>query len=407
MKRLFFLIALLIFANACSLFVDQENAISDDSELNDSQDQEEYNPKADIWVSAYLGAWNHYAPPGGNWGNLPTEEIDWDAFTHLLYFALNANEDGSLSEIKKYHTFSPSRLKAITKAAHEHDTAVLFSVGGWGNYPGFRSAIMPENRDAFISNLIKVMEKWGFDGIDVDMEPIKDETDVKNYKAFINQLHQELQNKTTPLDIRPLLTAATDWKPEMFADLSDKFDQINLMTYDMSGAWRGWVSWHNAPVYNGGVNFPSTNKPLPSANTEIEEFMEAGVPKEKLGIGIDFYGYIWHGFVTGPLQNWVTQPTVQPNVPYYKIMTEYYDEDHYRWDDKAQAAYLSIDSPIPLEKQFISYDDEKTIEAKIKYVREEEIGGAIIWDLTGGYQKEQPTGKKDLLLQKVKEELRQ
>lgn len=405
MRRFGLLLSLLLVLSSCSLFVNEDNSISQTDRPGNS-DNISYNHEADMWVSAYLGAWNHYAPPGGNWGNLPTDEIDWNAFTHLFYFAISAHKDGSLDEIKKYNTFSPSRLNAIVEAAHKNDTAILFSVGGWGNYQEFRSAIMPENRDVFIKNLVSTMEEWDFDGIDVDMEPIKDETDVRNYKAFIDELHQQLQSKTTPLGIRPLLTAATDWKPNMFADLSEKFDQINLMTYDMSGAWHKWVSWHNAPVYDGGYQFPGTDKTVPSADGEIEEFIKTGIPKEKLGIGIDFYGYIWQGFVTGPRQNWsLGRPVVKPNVPYYIIKEKHYREDYYHWDDTAKAAYLSIDNAIPLQKKFISYDDEKSIEAKIKYVREKGIGGAIIWDLTGGYRKDQPEGKRDLLLQKVKEEL--
>lgn len=365
----------------------------------------EYAQKSDIWVSAYLGAWNHYAPPGGNWGNLPTEAIDWDAFTHLIYFSLTANPDGSLSEIKKYHTFSPDRINAIVSAAHDHNKPVLFAVGGWGNYPGFSRAITPGVRYKFITNLINVMEKWGFDGIDVDMEPIK-AGDGENYKAFITELHRRLQSKTTPLGHRPILTAATDWKPEVFADLHEKFDQINLMTYDMSGAWSGWISWHNAPVYSGGATFPSTKKPVPSADGEINEFVAAGIPKEKLGIGIDFYGYVWNGYVIKPRQSWIIKPWVKPNVPYYQILEKYYTPGRYNWDDKAKAAYLSIDHILPIKKKFISFDDEQSIEAKIQYARKKGIGGLIIWELSGGYRKDQPEEKRDLLLQKVKEELR-
>lgn len=413
MKRLFLLILLFSLTNACSLFVNQENAISEsESENIKTSEGRKYNYSSDMWVSAYLGAWNHYAPPGGNWGNLPTEEIDWEAFTHLFYFSLTANEDGSLSEIKKYNTFSPSRLNAIVSAAHENNTAVLFSVGGWGNYPGFRNAIMPENRSNFVSNLVSTMEKWGFDGIDVDMEPIKDDVDVQNYKAFINELHKELQDKTTPLGIQPILTAATDWKPEMFAELSDKFDQINLMTYDMSGPWGGWVSWHNAPVYDGGYLFESSGRPVPSADGEIKKFMAAGVPKEKLGIGIDFYGYVWSGGtgtitggVTAPRQSWVIAPSVKPNVPYYQIMKEYYKPEYHKWDDQAHADYLSIDNPLLEEDKFISFDHEQTIRSKIQYVREKGIGGTIIWELTGGYRKELPAGDRDKLLQTVKKEV--
>lgn len=361
-------------------------------------------PDADMWVSAYFGAWNHYAPPGGNWGHVPTDEIDFDAFTHLFYFSLFVREDGSLSPIETYHTFSPDRIKAIISAAHEHNTPVLFSVGGWGNYEEFSIAIQPENRSTFITNLVSVMTSWGFDGIDIDMEPIKT-GDEENYIAFITELHNQIRKIETPLGIRSMLTAATNWKPEIFAELQDKFDQINLMTYDFSGPWGGWVSWHNAPVYDGGHVFESTGRPLPSADGEVDKFVAAGVPLEKLGIGIDFYGYVWTGFVTGPLQNWLSPPTVTPNVPYWKLKEEYFNESDYQWDEKAHAAFLSIESGNLLEHKFISFDDERSVKSKIEYVRNKGIGGTIIWEIGGAHLRDNPDGEKDPLLQSVKREV--
>lgn len=387
----------------CSIFV---LLILTSCDLLRSSDKraEVFKPNADMWVSAYFGAWNHYAPPGGNWGHLPTEEIDWDAFTHLFYFSLFAHEDGSLSPIEMYHTFSPDRINAIIKAAHEHNTPVLYSIGGWGNYEGFRSAIRPENRHTFVSNLISVMTTWGFDGIDIDMEPINS-GDEQDYIAFIQELHRDIRNVETPLGYRPILTAATSWKPELFAKLHEYFDQINLMTYDFSGPWGGWVSWHNAPVYDGGHVFESTGRPLPSADGEVEKFIAAGVPKEKLGIGIDFYGYIWRGFVTRPLQSWLIPPVVTPNIPYWQILRDYFDEDKYHWDDKAHAPYLSFEADNLLERKFISYDDERSIESKIEYVRAKGIGGTIIWEISGAHFKDNPQGEKDPLLQRVKYEV--
>ncbi|MCF7802564.1 MAG: T9SS type A sorting domain-containing protein [Candidatus Marinimicrobia bacterium] len=357
----------------------------------------------EIWVSAYLGAWNHYAPPGGNWGILPTDAIDWDAFTHLFYFAMNAKPDGSLSPIKKYHNFNPDRLKAIVSAAHASGTPVLFSIGGWGNHTEFSRAILPKNRTKFINNLIDVLKEWDFDGIDLDLEPIKD-PDVPYYKKFVAELYSRLQSLETPMRSPPLLTTATNWQPEMHREIHHYFDQINLMTYDYSGPWRGWVSWHNAPLYHGGYKFESTNRYVPSADGEISEFTAAGVPRDKLGIGIDFYGYIWHG-VTGPRQDWKQRPVVKPNVPYWLLMEEYFKFRYYRWDDRAKVSYLSIDEG-PKQKMFITYDDKRTAREKIRYARKHGIGGVIIWELGGGYRYNQPAGERDQLLQAVKEAFR-
>lgn len=374
------------------------------SPINTSDTSKHRHPNTSgMWMTAYLGAWNHYAPPGGNWGNIKTDQIDWSAFTQMDYFALNANPDGSLSKIAPYQTFSPSRLNAIVAAAHKAGKPILFTVGGWGNHPGFTGAISAANRSTFIHNLIDVLKTWKFDGIDLDMEPINN-SDISDYSAFVKDLNEQLQQIHTPLLDRPMLTAATDWQPAMFANIQQYFDQINLMTYDMSGPWGGWVSWFNSPVFDGGLTF-SNGKPLPSVNQEVKRYTAQGVKKSKIGIGIDFYGYIWTG-VTGPNQSWITPPQVKPNVPYYQIMDSLYSSNDYHWDKAAESAYLSkiqlnVLGVVTL-KQFISYDDKQSIKAKINYVRNHDIGGAIIWELGGGFRKNQPVGQKDELLQTVK-----
>jgi len=408
-------IILAFFLTYCSSPVNGPDPASDkevpQSETSSQNTNIEIQSTHDVWVGAYMASWNHFAPPTGNWGNLPTDEIDWDAFTHMYYFAFNAQSDGSLSEVEPFANLNPDRLNQIVAAAHDNSKPILFSVGGYGNYDGFSSAISPSNRSTFISNLISIMQEWDFDGIDLDMEPINDR-DVDNYKAFVQELRAALDQTETTLLNRPLLVTATIWQPEMHAELNQHFDQINLMTYDFSGAWPGWVSWHNSPVFNGGLTFESNGRELPSIDESVDEFINAGVPKEKLGIGIDFYGYVWQGGsgtstggVTEPNQSWDSAPQVTDNVPYYEIMSDYFQQEFYHWDDQAEAAYLSIDKNSNSEDHFISYDDEQTIRAKFEYIRQKGVGGAIIWELTGGYREDQPDGERDNLLQQVKASL--
>lgn len=363
-------------------------------------------PPDDKWVSAYLSSWNHYIDPdeqeGANWGNLETDQIDWDAFTHLNYFALAVRDDGTTQPIQNdYENMNQVRVEAIVEAAHDHDKPILISVGGWGNHEGFVGSISDDHRSDFVDHLVDVMNEWDFDGIDMDMEPINDE-DVDDYVAFVEELHGDLQSESTPLFDRPLLTTATAWQSEMHADLADYFDQINLMTYDFSGAYEGWVTWHNSNLYNGGHVFESTGRELPSIERDVDEFLDAGVPGEKLGIGIDFYGYVWTG-VSQPRESWDDNnpPEVEDNVPYHEIYADYYDESYEQWDDDASAPYLSIDDEDP--PQFVSYDNERAIGDKLDYVEEEGLGGSIIWELGGGFLEGEPEGERDPLLQAVKE----
>ncbi|HKI46207.1 MAG TPA: glycoside hydrolase family 18 protein [Balneolales bacterium] len=352
-----------------------------------------------LWVSAYLASWNHYAPPGGNWGNLPTNAIDWNAFTQLIYFALPAKPDGQVKPVEPGQNVNPDRVKAIIAAAHSHGKPVLISIGGWGHYKTFSHAITDGNRSNFVTSLVQLLRKWNFDGIDLDMEPIKNK-DVSNYQEFIKELHRALQKVKVPVGGTPLLTVVTRWQPEMFAKLYRYFDQVNLMTYDLSGAWHGWVSWYNSAIYDAGHSFPGSNKPLPSVNQIVEKFIKAGVPRSKLGIGIDFYGYIWKG-VSKPGEGWTFRaPKVKSNVPYTTIMEKYYQQNRYRWNNKTESAYLTVNDG--KDKLFITYDSKQTVKAKVHYAAEKKLGGIFIWELSASYFRKAESGEHDELLDAVK-----
>lgn len=352
---------------------------------------------ADLWVTAYYAGWMQ----GNEWSyHLRPGDIDFGAVTHVIHFSLNPNPDGTLnSEGNGLTTDNSSAL--ITKA-HAAGTKVLICIGGWNSGRGFASAVNDRNRRTFIMNLLSFVRNRQYDGIDIDWEPLERDQ-YPAYEVFIRDLRAAMRE----VDPSLLLTVACNSGETVFARLHPLIDQINVMTYDYAGAWPGWFTWHNAPIYDGGARFPSNGAAPPSIHTHMQEFISAGVPRSKLGIGIDFYGYVWNsgngtatGGVTGPRQTWRTAPWVKDNVPYYQIMESFYDARLYRWDSLAHAAYLSIDRPSSADDKFISYDDETSCRRKIDYVRENRLGGVIIWELGGGW--EPKADPRDRLLQAVK-----
>ncbi|HYQ87074.1 MAG TPA: glycosyl hydrolase family 18 protein, partial [Bacteroidota bacterium] len=146
-------------------------------------------------------------------------------------------------------------------------------------------------------------------------------------------------------------------------------------------------------------------------NGMVDGFTAAGIAAGKIGIGIDFYAYVWSGGsgtpaggATEPRQSWSSAPSVQSNLPYSSMMQTYYQPQYVRWDASAQAAYLDIDNAGSANDKFISYDDETTCQKKVQYTRDKGIGGVIIWELGGGYL---PASfpNRDRLLQAVKQAL--
>lgn len=350
-----------------------------------------------IWATAYYAGWMQ--------GTLPPDKIDYAALTHVIHFALVVKSDGTLDD--QGNGVTAASATAAVQAAHAAGRTILISVGGAGSAPGFRGATKSATRAAFIANIVQLVSSRGYDGVDLDWEPLE-ASDEAQLVALVQELRAALDKKSVKL----LLTAAVAWRPALIAKVHTLLDQINVMTYDMSGAWPGWVTWHNAPIYDGGCTFQSTGKPVPSADAQIGSFIAAGIPVGKLGIGIDFYGYVWSGGagtstggVTQPCQAYTSDPAVQSNLSYAQIMDTHYKAQHRSWDSGAEAVYLSIDNAGSANDKFISYDDETTVAKKVGYAKVKGLGGVFIWELGGGYRTSQPAGQRDPLLQALKQAL--
>lgn len=403
MKQLIFVITISISLSFAVVSCDVNNT---SPENGTEQSQPEYSPP-ETWSTAYLASWHHQSEAlADSLHQMPTTAIDWQAFTHLSYSGLTIGADGSIIPIKSYQALEniESQIDEIVVAAHDEGVPVLLSIGGWASRENFVEVMQNGNQNKLISNLIEMMEMHNLDGIDLNIEPLEDE-DAEYYEQFVDELHTALQEIKPSLPDKPILTAATSWQSEMFGRIYANFDQINVMTYNYSNAWEGWVTWHNSPVYSAEYTFPNEERLLPSVERDLKRFLNAGIPEEKIGIGIDFYGYVWSIGVNAPMQSWSQPPEVQADVPYHAIMDSLFSPDYYVWDDEVKAAYLSIDKADSLDDKFVSYEDEKAVQAKFEYIRERGLGGAIIWELSGGYRAGQPVGERNRLLQAVKEAL--
>lgn len=279
-------------------------------------------------------------------------------------------------------------------AAHKAGRPVLLCIGGADSRPSFAPAIAPDRQAAFIANLVAAVQQRGYDGLDIDMEPVQAE-DTANYAAFIRGLRAAMQQA----DPHWLLTAATAEQPALFASLQDQFDQINLMTYSMSGPWEGWVSWYNAPLHSSGFTFPGSNRPLPSVEAMVQTWLQAGIKPEKLGMGLGLYGVAWHG-VSAPNVG-VTGVTTE-EIGMQDVMDKYYRPDRYHWQEEAAVPYLSVAAPDPKDAVFVSFENERSLRLKIAFARKAGLGGMILWELGCGYLPDAPPGKRDALLQAVK-----
>lgn len=327
---------------------------------------------------------------------MPATNIDFTTITHVIHFSLTPQSDGSVNTSD--NGLTGANCSNLVAVAHAAGARAIVCVGGAGTETGFQAATAPSVLPTFVGNLVQFMNHYGYDGLDIDWEPFIS-SDANQYTNLINALRSSPGFPTNKLltIAAPAYPSYGDPAPTteftMFASEQSKLDQINVMTYDLSGPYDGWVTWFNSPIYDGGYTFPGTSELVPSIEAAINHFTTNGVAPAKLGVGLPFYGYIWTGGpgVTVPRQSWPSANPPTVSTPTYNTITStYYQAGRYHWDTTAQAAYLSITNSPASGDMFISYDDARACQCKVSYVRNRGLGGLMIWELAQDYVKGQP-----------------
>ena len=106
----------------------------------------------------------------------------------------------------------------------------------------------------------------------------------------------------------------------------------------------------------------------------MEGWLRAGVPAEKLVLGMPLYGYRYQlaPGQTGPGSRFLSARSAS----YDRIVAEDLSRYPRSFQDTAQVPYLLG------EGWFISYDDPSSIAAKARFAREKGLGGIGFWELS-------------------------
>jgi len=334
---------------------------------------------------------------------LPVDEIDFGTVTHLMVGRERPLADGALTHDYDIDaTNGPVWAQGAVDAAHAAGRKAILMVGGAGEIAGWQGAASAAHRNAFVANLLADVDAYGYDGLDLDWEPLDGDTDKANLKALAQALRTARPNL--------LLTIPVGWfnpnymTPDPYwNEIAPLFDRINVMTYDMAGDWQDWQSWHNSALYN--TTPPTTSTPSAVDVSIRLGFLPTGVPASKLGMGIAFYGYCWQG-VTAPNQDGGTIPANDGTMSYANIAAHYPVATARVWDALARVPYLSSAAPMgPQNCNFVSYDDAQSIGEKGAYARAQGLGSVIVWTIGQGHVVTLPAGQRDPLLDALRNAL--
>ncbi len=192
---------------------------------------------------------------------------------------------------------TPEYIKKIKEI--NPDLKVCLSIGGWSSGGFSTSASTKEGRENFAKTAVDILKKYDLDGIDIDWEypcisiaGIDASPDDKvNFTLLLEALRNELDKVE---EKKCLLMVATGGDAYFLRctemDKASKYlDIVQIMTYDLRGGF-SLQTGHHTNLYTSPVDLSSV-----SAHNTITQFIEAGVPKEKIVMGVAFYSRMWIG----------------------------------------------------------------------------------------------------------------
>ena len=335
---------------------------------------------------------------------IDTTMINPMRLTHLNYAFVSCQHNRAVLSNPANDTVNFKYLVSLKK--RNPDLKILISIGGWGGCRYFSDAALTDtSRDAFAASAVDIVSRYQLDGVDIDWEYPDDigannifrAVDKYNYTLLFKAIRKRLDSVASINHHQYQLTAAVGGFKRFLlqTDMGEAqkyLDYVSLMTYDYSQDSLH-MSIHHTNLY------PSKKYTLPAQNSvyqSVVDFEAAGVPASKLVIGIAFYGR-GEGVVAGS-QNGIGEKMSDIRVHgggYTYLKDSLVNKKGYTYyrDDDAKAPYLFNSEKL----EFITFDDEWSVENKCKFVKKYHLAGAMFWDYN--------SDRKEYLLKEIDKEL--
>lgn len=256
------------------------------------------------------------------------DEITFSNLTHVMISFVNPNGEGNFSYSKS--------ISSVIDKARPNGCKVFVSIGGGGLSDEiehiYREQTKTENRAQFISNLMRFVREKHVDGIDVDLEGSM--VQMSTYNGFV----KELIDSAHAFNIEVSAAFAKWTGASVDQSTIEKFDFINLMSYDYTGPW----------------STEGQHAPMSQVKGDFNYWKERGAQPENLVVGLPFYGYQFDAESTSA-KTWC------------EIVNNYPDS-------------LNQDE-IVTDEGTLYFNGKMTIQAKLDFIDDNNAGGAMIWEL--------------------------
>jgi chitinase len=291
---------------------------------------------------------------------------------------------------------------------------VMMSLGGWTWSKYFSdAALTARSRRSFVESCVDMFVKGNlpslgpgesggpgsaagvFDGIDLDWEWPGSEgnagniirpEDKRNFTLLVAEFRRQLDAYGRQTGKRYDLTAflpAAPAKIDVGFEAGKFFRDLDFATvqgYDFHGTWESVTNHQSAIREPAGAPV----KPDFSIDRAVRAWLQAGAPRDELVIGIPYYGQGWTGVDGGggdglfQLSTGAARGTWGPGNEDYKVLATLTGSGFtVHRDLRAGHAWLFDGTT------FWTFDDPLLLLQKTLYIRQQRLGGAMVWELSG------------------------
>jgi len=359
----------------------------------------------------------------------PLSKVSWNKYNTLIYsFAETTPSVHSVT----LNGSDGGLLPQFVEEAHKNGVKAHISIGGWTGGRWYSTNVgSAANRTAFVNTVTDFVTKYDLDGVNFDWEYPNNQgigcntinsNDTANFLAYLQELRK------TPVGANITLSAATAVAPFMDASGSPSsdvsgfakvLDYVAIMNYDIWGSWSSAVG-PNSPLDDSCALAADQQG---SAMSAVKAWTKAGIPANKIVLGVASYGHSFSVNATSAFGSSSTKATkALVAYPAFNASNQplgdkwddtgsvdvcgvyegpggdwdlwglvdggFLDQQgnpakgiYYRYDNCSQTPYVYNTT----SEVMVSFDNAQSIKAKGAYVKQAGLLGWAFWEAGGDY----------------------
>ncbi|CAH1795273.1 unnamed protein product [Owenia fusiformis] len=324
--------------------------------------------------------------------NLQPITIDPFLCTHIVFTYAKLDKN----ELKANETTDELLYKTINSLKDANkNLKTIISIGGSETDQEIFATMLAysETRYHFSQSAVEFMKRRNFDGLELSFHYKNSDTTMLNdmkdkYSLLIQELQEAFTSDATSFE-RPrfLLSVAIPAKKDRIDTIYDLLkiashvDFVSLQTYNFH-CHEEEHTVHASPLYASSREIPPDQ--VLNVNWAASYIVQHGVPAQKIMINIPTYGttytlqdtseYMLGAEAIGPgsAGKYLHEVGTQA---YFEICQCLIWGGTSHWDDDQLVPYI-VDGA-----QWIGYENERSIQEKVKWMKEHGFGGIAIWSI--------------------------